>query len=332
MEKTRQALATCASVLDGVENETLTTSSALLQCLRVARLLNDFDSITWLQYEYGGYPLDKNGRVSSQGWDIACENGRGYAKDGKEYIFLELASELEASIKGGQSAIDNFSTQGTSVSGEYAPLAMRTLTDSVAISTRELLNRIATSEKKLSVLKSKYYDYALRKHIEISFGDTVADVFTSYREVVDSYFAKLSPETIDKLKAIEGKITSNNPEQYSQALTTCRRLFESIANELFNKHLPGYHEKKYKTKSGKEVDISGDCYKNRLTVVMETLQNKSISNSIIGSSIVYTLDWIDNLHDLQCKGVHVSITKQNAMQCIIHTYICLGDILSLQVD
>ena len=38
----------------------------------------------------------------------------------------------------------------------------------------------------------------------------------------------------------------------------------------------------------------------------------------------------DNLTDLQCKGVHHDVTRQDATRCIIQTYICLGDILSLQ--
>lgn len=332
MDKIEQALTACANVLGGIENGTLTTSSALLQCLKIARLLNDLDSIAWLQYEYGGYPRDQNGKILSAIWKVADKNGRGYTKEGERYIFSELASELEASIKAQQSAINNFSTQGTSVSGEYASASMSVLTNHVARNTKSLLNDIIKSEKQLSILKSKYYEYALRKHIEISFGNVVADIFYSYRETVDSYFARLSPEVIDKLKAIEDKINSDNPELYSQALTTCRRLFEGIANELFNKYFPDYSHEKYETKSGKKIQVSGDRYKNRLFAIVETLQEKSMSNSVVGSNIIHTLDWIDNLHDLQCKGVHSDITKQDAMQCIIHTYICLGDILRLQND
>ena len=86
----------------------------------------------------------------------------------------------------------------------------------------------------------------------------------------------------------------------------------------------------YKTKSGKEIDVSGDHFKNKLSAVIEILENKSAVKSIVGSNIIYLLDWIDNLNDLQCKGVHSDISKQDAMRCIIQTYICLGDILNLQ--
>jgi len=371
MEKIKQALEACERVLSGVEDESLSVSSTLFQCLKIASLLNDVDSITWLQYECGGYPRDGNGFITTAAWIIAFENGRKAIKDEEETIFTdmafvlkstirglqsatnkfpiygdsisssenfiqyinktiftELASELEAQISEQQSDINNFLTQGAFVlgSGHSELLAVDMLTDSV---TRHTKN-IVLAEKRLSILKSKYYEYALKKYNELSFGNVVSNIFTSYREDVDNHFTKLSPETIYKLKAIEDKINSDNPELYSQALTTCRRLFENSANELFDKYFPNYEDKIYKTKSGMEIDITGNKYKNRLHAVIEKLQDKSVSKSLIGSSIINTLDWINNLHNLQCAGVHDSITKQDAIQCIIHTYVCLGDILNLQ--
>ena len=41
MTKTEKALATCEKVLEGIEDESVSASSALLQCLKIARLIND---------------------------------------------------------------------------------------------------------------------------------------------------------------------------------------------------------------------------------------------------------------------------------------------------
>lgn len=332
MDKIKKALDTCENVLEGIETEAITTSSALLQCLRIARLLNDTEAITWLQYEYGGYPTNGDGHILSSAWEIGYKNGRGCIKDDEKYIFTELSSELEEKINGEQHAIGNFTTKGASVSGDYALAAMNNLTASVSRSTQNIVNNISLNKKRLSILKSRYYDYALKKQIELTFGNVATDVFNTYREKVDNYFCGLSSDTILKLKAIEDKINSDNPELYSQALTTCRRLFENTAVELFNKYYPNYKEKMYKTKSGKEIDVSGDHYINKLSAVIEKLQNKATTNSVIGSNILCTLDWIENLNKLQCKGVHADITRKDAVQCIIHTYICLGDILTLQSE
>lgn len=331
MTKIEKALLACEKVIDGIEDETITTSSALLQCSKISRLTNDERNLIWLQYEYGGYPRTKEGKVAHDAWEVAYANGRGYTQDGKQYIFTELASELEESIAAQQTAIGNFTTQGISVGGDYASIAMNSLTSSVSHSTSNLIQNITTSQKRLASLKAKYYEYALKKQIEITFGNVAIDVFSGYRERVDNEFSKLSKETLLKLQAIEGKLDSDNPELYSQALTTCRRLFESVSEELFDKYYPDYQEKKYKTKSGKEIDVSGDHYKNKISAVIEVLEDKSVNKTVVGSNVMYLLDWIDNLIDLQCKGVHENVTKADAEKCIIQTYLCLGDILSLQV-
>ena len=304
MNKIEKALEACEKVIDGIEDSTITTESALLQCSKIARLTNDEENLIWLQYEYGGYPKNNDGRVISDAWNIAYKKGRGYQKDGKLYIFTELASELEEKITAQQKAVGNFTTNGASVSGELALLAMDRLTTNVHRSTITMVADVAIAQKRLASLKAQYYEYALKKHIELNFGNVATDVFARYREQVDLAFSELSKETLLKLQAIEGKINSGNPEMYSQALTTCRRLFESTAVELFSKHFPDYKDKVYKTKSGAEIDVSGNHYKNKLSAVIEKLEDKSMKKTLVGSNVIYLLDWIDNLSNLQCEGVH----------------------------
>lgn len=330
MNKIEKALEACEKVIDGIEDSTITTESALLQCSKIARLTNDEENLIWLQYEYGGYPQNNDGRVISDAWNIAYKKGRGYQKDGKLYIFTELASELEEKITAQQKAVGNFTTNGASVSGELALLAMDRLTTNVHRSTITMVADVAIAQKRLASLKAQYYEYALKKHIELNFGNVATDVFARYREQVDLAFSELSKETLLKLQAIEGKINSGNPEMYSQALTTCRRLFESTAVELFSKHFPDYKDKVYKTKSGAEIDVSGNHYKNKLSAVIEKLEDKSMKKTLVGSNVIYLLDWIDNLSNLQCEGVHSDITKEDAERCILQTYMCLGDVLTLQ--
>lgn len=330
LNKIEKALEACEKVIDGIEDSTITTESALLQCSKIARLTNDEENLIWLQYEYGGYPKNNDGRVISDAWNIAYKKGRGYQKDGKLYIFTELASELEEKITAQQKAVGNFTTNGASVSGELALLAMDRLTTNVHRSTITMVADVAIAQKRLASLKAQYYEYALKKHIELNFGNVATDVFARYREQVDLAFSELSKETLLKLQAIEGKINSENPEMYSQALTTCRRLFESIAVELFSKHFPDYKDKVYKTKSGAEIDVSGNHYKNKLSAVIEKLEDKSMKKTLVGSNVIYLLDWIDNLSNLQCEGVHSDITKEDAERCILQTYMCLGDVLTLQ--
>ena len=327
-----QALEACNKVINGIEDETVTVSSALLHCMKIARLVNDVDGQEWLSYEYGGYPKAENGFVTESARKIAVHYGRGFIsdEDKKQHIFIILAAELEESIESLKASLNNFSTQGFSVSGNYALVTTDRMNQKVAQETYRLLREIRTSEKRLSILKSQYYDYAVRWQIDLQFGNTAKKIFEDYQEQVSLYFSNLSTTTIQKLNAIEDLMEDGNPERYSQVLTSCRRLWESIAKQLFEEVLLGYKDKTFRTKSGVEIDVSGDHHNNKLSAVIETLQAKATKNTLVGSEIIYLIDWMEQINKLQSSGVHSNITRDQAMQCIIHTYIALGDILKLK--
>ena len=330
--KRSQALEACDKVINGIEDGTITTSSALLQCMKIARLVNDTESQEWLGYEYGGYPKAEDGCIPRSAWNIGVRHGRSFisTKDKETRIFLELAAELEEAIASARVALNNYTTQGFSAAGEMALLATDRMALRVAQSTNDLLQAARTYEKRLSILKSQYYDYAVRWQIDLQFGKTAKSVFEEYQEKVSLYFSGLSTTTLQKLNAIEDLMEDGNPERYAQVLTSCRRLWENTAKELFEGVLPNYQGKTFKTKSGVDIDVSGDHFNNKLSAVIETLQSKACKNTLVGSEIIYLIDWLEQINKLQNTGVHSDVTREQAMQCIIHTYIALGDIMKLK--
>lgn len=323
------ALNTSEQLLEGMELETITTSSAVMQCLRIARLLSDNAAIKWLQYELQGYARTEDGHIEATAFLTGWKMGRGYYLEKKQYIFIELAPELEQEIETLKLSIGSVTTNGASVAGDYALVAMSNLTGASLKHTSDIKNRIVQCQKNLAILRGKYYEYALKVNIELSFSKEIGKLFDTYREKVDLRLMGLIPASIQKLQAVYNGINSNNPEEWSQALTSCRRLFEDVSNALFSKYFPQYEEKEYKTKSGKELKITGDNYINRLYAIIDSIQDKAINNTLLGSHVLFTVDWIENLHNQICKGVHSDVTYEEAMRTILHCYICLGDILNI---
>lgn len=237
LSKRKQALEACDKVINGIEDGTISVSSSLLLCKKIARIVNDVEGQEWLNYEYGGYPRNENGYIQHDAWQIAANHGRSYQSSDKEekktsVIFVELCGELEASIESSKKAINNYTTQGYSVSGDYAIAATGTMTNAVSNSTNSLLVNIRTMERRLSILKSQYYDYAVRWQIELQFGDTAKAIFEEYQDKVDSYFSSLPTTTLQKLNAIEELMENGNPERYAQVLTSCRRLWSETAKQM----------------------------------------------------------------------------------------------------
>ena len=333
--KRERALEACEKAINGIEEGTISVLSVLLLCKKIARLVNDLDGMEWLNYEYSGYP--NNNGIPPDAWKVGVKHGRMYRtkdKEGKisEYMFAELCGELESRIESDKKAIPNYSTQGFSVSGEYTILATARMTTNVQAATNSLLLDIREAERRLSILKAQYYDYAVKWQIELQFGHVVESIFDEYRGKVDKYFSSLPTATIQKLNAIQGLMEDDNPERYAQVLTSCRRLWTNISKVLFDEVLPNYSKIVFKTLSGKEIDVSGDHDNNKLSAVIETLQSKSAKNTLVGSEIIYLIDWMEQINRRQSAGVHSDVTKEQAMRCIIHTYIALGDILSLKAE
>lgn len=330
MDKNKQIIEACEKVMDGIEDDKITGSSALLLCQKIARLTNDSDAMIWLNYEAGGYKRTKDGKyIDSSAFKIACIHNRGYVENEKQYIFTELISQLENAIDANKISLKSFSTQGASVSGEKAYLAMNRLVGGVQASVSNINSDIKTNSRKRAILMNEYYNYAHKKYISLQFGNYNLGIFNNYQTKVNNYFSTLDKDLLLKLDAIQNAINSDNKENFSQALTTCRKLYDVIAKDLFSKLFPNNPEKKYKTLSGKEIDISGDHTLNQLSAVIETLEKKGADNTIIGSNIIYLVDWLTNINNNQCNGVHNDVTKDIAERCIIQTYISLAGIIDL---
>ena len=337
-DKRQQALEACENVINGLENENFPVLSALLQCIKIARLVGDIDGQEWLEYELSGYPIDQKGVILPPAWEQVKKHGR-FFKEEKPFskgtyidvLFPELCAELETSIKSMQAALNNFTTQGFSVAGENAHIATSRLTDEVSKRTYKLIMDIKRGEKRLSILKSQYYNYAVKWQIELSFGHLTKKVFDSYQERIDQYYSSLPSSILQKIKAIESSMQDDNPEKYAHVLTSCRRLWSEIANHLFSEAFPNLPDT-YKTISGKTIDISEGHDNNRLSAAIEIIQSKAAKNTLVGSGLLYLVDWLKQINDIQNAGVHSNVTKEQAERCIIHTYIALGDILSLKAE
>ncbi len=325
------ALQLSEEILTGIETETLKTSAAALRCLRLARLILDDNAIEWLQYETKGYH-SASGGIEPNVHKIACAHGREYIdKDNQKQVFVEVSDELEAKAQSAQSAIGTFTTMGVSVAGDQAYGAMNILNANVARQTNSLLEAIRRSQRNLALLRGQYYAYALSVNLELAFSKRAEEVFRSYRLSTDKQLVAFAPESLKRLDAAYERLSSVNPESWNQAVTSCRRVFQEISNSLYIDPW----DKPYITKSGKALDVSGDNYLNRLYATIDKIAASRSARHLVGSNIMYVVDFIENLHNALCRGVHDledQLTYEEARACILHTYMLLGDISVLVSD
>lgn len=147
-----------------------------------------------------------------------------------------------------------------------------------------------------------------------------------FSTIIDEIVGKLydtAPQLGDKLWSITNAYDSaETEEQYAQAMSSCRRIFEYVVDCIFpatNEIVDGHSLKK-------------DKYKNRLFEFAnrELKSNTNIDLIVANTSFLFE-EW-SKLYDLANKGVHAETLRHECRRCIIRTILLLDDIVSLKKE
>lgn len=169
----------------------------------------------------------------------------------------------------------------------------------------------------ISYVKKKAHNLASKLYNEIKFSDTVSNCFDVLKSEVDDRLLDLNPEIAEQMMLAFKAVSSNNKEEWSHALTSCRRLLEGLADELF---------------PVSDAEVKGRIlgqgqYVNRLWAFMDKAI-KSDSNKELAKAHVDLLgSWMEKTNKLTNKGVHTSVTQIEATKTVFHTYLVIADIL-----
>ena len=323
--RAEDALAVSEDALASLENPKDNISASLLKCIRLARVIEDEENVEWLFLELRGYKTGLTG-IPKHIYNIGVLHGRELQdyKTGKKYLFIETASELENKVAMAKAEVGSFTTAGASVAGEWAGAAMTNLTNHVTVANRDLLAIVTDSERKLSILRSEYYKYALEINMSLKFSNKASDIFDKYREKVDSKLIDYVPESSRKLASIYSRLSENDKESLSQAATTCRKLLREFGDSLFKKIFPDNKSKIIKTSSGKELDIAGDHYLNRISASIDKLPKSEKDDK----NMLLTIEWIKSVNDKICDGLHNDITLEEMTSLVLHLYMVIADLIT----
>lgn len=325
LTRAEDALKISEDALSSLENPNYSISASLLKCIRLARTIEDEENVEWLFHELRGYKTTSTG-IPKPIYSIGALHGRELqnSKTGAKYIFIETASELENKVAMAKAEVGSFTTAGASVAGEWAGAAIANLTNHVTVANRDLLTIVTDSERKLSILRSEYYKYALEVNMSLKFSNKASDIFDKYREKVDSRLSDYVPESSKKLASIYSRLSENDKESLSQAATTCRKLLREFGDSLFDKLFPNNELKTIKTSGGKELDVTGDHYLNRISASIDKLPKSEMDDK----NILLTVDWIKSVNDKICDGLHNDISLTEMTSLVLHLYMVIADLIT----
>lgn len=146
-------------------------------------------------------------------------------------------------------------------------------------------------------------------------------LFSTITDEIISKLMDTAPDLADKLWSITD--TFNNAktgEQFAQAMTSCRRVFEYVIDQIFpptDSKIDGH-------------SLGEGKYKNRLFEFAKQ-HHKSETNVNLVVSTISTLfhEW-ENLNNLMQKGVHDDPLIHECRRCILRTVLLFDDLIALK--
>lgn len=326
----REAIELSEVILRNIELSELPLSNIALKSSRLARLLNDFAHQKLFEYEAGGYPSSPDG-VPPEVWKLAEIAGRQYNEKDKEeiktYAYLESIDQLENELKAAQVGIEAARDRDVSVSSAN-PNQFVSAGASNVLERQGLQTKISKISKRLSGRKSFLYQYVLIKNHELKYSGIAEDVFSRIRDQVDSKVGEIVPDSVQKFTAVYDNLISENPEDWSNAVHSCRRILQDLADATFPPQADRITEHGGKSKT---IKLGPDNYINRIICFVEDNSDSQRFNEIVGSHLKFIGERLDSVFKAAQKGSHDNIvSREEADRYVVYTYMVVGDILSLK--
>jgi hypothetical protein len=328
-----EALQLSEDILRNIELSEISLTNIALKTSRLARLLNDFDVQKIMELEAGGYPLPAKG-YEPDIWRLCEISGRVYEMiDNKtnlinRYAYPDSISMLEETIKVSEAALESARDPSNSVSsanpGQFVPNPIV----SNSMERSGIVYRTTEATTRLGTRRSYIYSYVQRKYYELKFSGIADDIFSRIRIGVDERIGTVLPESTKKFSAVYDNLQSENPEDWANAVHSCRRILQNLADKVF----PPTDEKRKKLVNGKEriIDLGSNNYINRLIAYAEDNIDSTRYEELVGSQLAYLGDRLDSIFQVTQKGSHSTVEKEEADRYVVYTYLLVGDLLSLK--
>ena len=171
----------------------------------------------------------------------------------------------------------------------------------------------------VACLRGAIHDWLSDLAVRLRYGAVVDDAFRRTKERLDAFLSIHAPDVARKLAAAYRRAYSNDPEEWSQALTSCRRALKALADHLYppTDAQPDGHL------------LTDEYYKNRLIqFASEQLASKSQGDLLV-AEIESVVKRVDALNDLASKGVHSDVDERDLELAVVHTYLLAGELLEL---
>jgi len=327
-DKTTEILELAEEILKNIELNEIPLRNVVLKCARLARLTNNQQAMDMFNYELASYPQDENGYVLFAAFALARYANRTFQiKDSSgnsaERMFPQTVAELESNVEAAKEQLkvafdSNLSISSANPYQYLLPLPGNTAERSILRTT------ITDNSKKIDQLKVAYHRYVLDVYYGYKFGNINEEIFSKRKLFVDNLLSTKLPDSFQKFVSIYENLRSENEENWANAVNSCRRILQDLADYLY----PSSDETITVGKN-KTIKLDASNYIARLKQYIKKKTESERFIEIVGSHLDYIGNRIDSIYDAGSKGTHAKVSREEAERYVIYTYLMLSDILTL---
>lgn len=318
-----------SDILKNFELSELPMSNIVLKCLRLCRLMDDEDGILLFTYESTGYPSTPDG-MPSDSWRIAQLAGRRYKQKvtvddktvTKEYAKTQLLPDLEEAIVAQKIRLSAATDPNVSISSANPYQHIHAPEGNVR-ERNNIVTSIRDNQNLIQIVKGNLYNYVLSIYNKLMYGNIVEDTFTKSRLAVNDKLAVICPKAIGKFVTVYSNMDSDNPEDWANAVHSCRRVLLDLADALY----PPRDEPIIC--GGKQIKVGQEQYINRLIQFVLSKNGSKTYSQIVGADLASIGERLDAIYNATNKGTHSDVSKEEAARYIVHTYLLISDIIAL---
>lgn len=324
-----EALALSEDLLADVELSRVPLAAAALKAARLARLLNDIQAQEMFRAEASGYPSTPKG-YDLAAWQLLIVAGRTYdivdeaTTETKSVAFGESIEQLQSQVDGAKIGLESAQDPDVSVSSSN-PTQYVLPGPGNAYERGRLHGQLSSASQRLASRRALIHEYASRRHYELKFSGVAQDVFSAVRETVDRSIGETVPTAVQKFASVHDNLRSGNPEDWSNAVHSCRRIMQDLANAVF----PAQDDDRV-SEDGHAIKLGPDNYVNRLVCYAEDKSASTRFVDLVGSHLRFLGDRLDAVFRAAQKGSHAVVSHGEANRYVVYTYMLVADIIGLR--
>lgn len=316
--KKDKAIAILDDVLGNFDNPKISLQAIIQKLNRAGKLLEESDLIIWTEIQFGNFdyivPLKKWIEYYVEyNQEKTSENKKKFDEIQKRIEGLGIKPAItitneELTVKSYESG-GGFNNIGF-IENKYNDFVKSKTANDGTYYKSNLLSTISTV-KSIAYQKASFY------HKKYVFESLPESNFEVLKDKIENSLLDLNLELVELLMLSFKSVSSTKQEEWSQALLSCRRFLEKLADVLY----PATDEEINGRKLNKEN------YINRLWAFMDK-QIKSESNREIAKKHVdYIGSYLQNVYRFTNKGIHATTNRFESIKTVMHVYLLTADIL-----